>query len=105
MTTTNNTIAGTTTASTVADLTNTNYHRSITVINRSTASSPIELWLTTDGTNPTVAGANCYLVLAAQSRRFENSMAPVEPGLPSSGGSTPLKVISSSNCAYAVEYN
>lgn len=99
-----NSHSGSTVANTVLDLTNSAYYGTAVVANRSTQSSPVELWVRTDGTAPTVAGDNCYIVLPATRRTFPNLTARPEPALPYPGSPTVVQVISSSICPFEIEY-
>lgn len=97
--------SGSTVANTVLDLSHANYFPTVSIINRSTAASPVDLWVRMDGTVPTVAGDNCYLVPANSTRRFTNHQPPSEPAIGYSSSTTNVQVISSTICAYSVEFS
>lgn len=54
------------------------YFATITIVNRSTTASDT-VWVRTDGNQPTVAGDDCYPVLAGQSQSFPNGVLTQEP--------------------------
>jgi hypothetical protein len=80
--------SGTLTANTVATVSIDNAQRGLDIVNRDQTG---EIWVTLDGTTPTVAGDNCYLVLGA--RFFETQ------GI----ATATVKLISSLPLRYTVE--
>jgi hypothetical protein len=83
-------ISGTLTANTVAPLTITDHNNWVEVVNRSQTG---EIWVRTDGTDPTVAGNDCYVVLGA--RRLHITKADTQ--------SADVRLISNAALAYTVE--
>lgn len=96
--------SGSTTANTDLDLSYTFWYNSVIIFNRSTTVSPVELWVRVDGTAATIAGDSCYMIPAATSRTFSNPSRRNEPAMGFSGTAS-LHLISSSICAYSVEYH
>lgn len=88
-------------ADTVDTVTLTAWSRYVLVINKSTSDI---IYVTTDGSTPTVAGDNTYCVLAGQSKLLFNEGVQPEPAL-SLSGSTTVKLISTGTPAYGVEKN
>ena len=81
---------GTLTASTVATVTVSDAFPGINIVNRSQTGT---IWVTLDGSTPTVAGANCYPVLGV---RYFNVAGPHATAVT-------VKLISSSALDYTVE--
>ena len=74
------------------------YFANLTVVNRSTN---LELWVRSDGVDPTVAGDDAYPVLAQQSITFSNGILSQEPVVRVQSG-TQVSLISSGACPYTV---
>lgn len=81
--------SGTLTAGQAATVTITDAYPSVLVINRSGTGA---IWVTLDGSTPTVAGANCYPVLGSRSFGIDPGSRP-----------TVVKLISSAALDYTVE--
>lgn len=73
----------------------------VSVINKSSTDS---LYVTTDGSDPTVAGANTYFVGPEQSKMLANEGLVPEPAI-ELFPSTVVKLISSGTPSYCVEKN
>lgn len=68
-----------------------------------TAASPTELWVRTDGQVASLAAADNYLLSPGQTRTFPNSTQPTEPAI-GYVGSTTVSLISASACPYEIEF-
>lgn len=68
-----------------------------------TAASPVELWVRTDGVTASLAATDSYLVSPGQTRVFANSTQPTEPAIGYTG-STTVSLISASACPYEIEF-
>lgn len=90
--------SGTLVASTVATVKFPQYFWNLIVVNRS---SNQEIWVRSDGENPTVAGDDCFPVLPQQSITFSNGVLSQEPVV-RVGGGTQVSLISSGTPAYTV---
>lgn len=90
-------------ASTVDTVTLDAWGRYILVVNKSAAATDY-IYVTTDGTTPTVDGANTYVVMPGQSKLLFNEGVEPEPGL-GLAGSTVVKLISTGTPKYGVEKN
>lgn len=88
-------------AATVDTVTLDAWGKYLLVINKSTADY---IYVTTDGSAPTVEGANTYCVSPGQSKVLFNEGVEPEPALALSG-STVVKLISSGTPKYGVEKN
>ena len=75
-------------------------YESITVINRSATTD--EIWFRLDGTNPTVAGDDCYLVGPSKSVTVQGDTAIAETITGANTGST-IKLISGTTPTFTVE--
>lgn len=82
--------SGTTTANTVATVTFATYYPKVEVVNRGST----ELWLRTDGVNPTIGGDDCEVIPAAS---FKDTIINYTVT------NTEVRLISSSAVAYTVE--
>lgn len=80
--------SGTLTANTVKTETVSTDYQGIVVVNRDQTG---EIWVRIDGTDPTVGGADCFVVLGARQFATEGS------------GSITVKMISTSAIRYTVE--
>jgi len=74
------------------------YFWNLVVVNRSTDQ---EIWVRTDGENPTVAGDDCFPVLPGTQQAFSNGVLSQEPVV-RVGGGTQVSIISSGTPAYTV---
>lgn len=74
------------------------YFWNLVVVNRS---SNQEIWVRTDGEDPTVAGDDCFPVLPQQSVTFSNGSLSQEPVV-RTGGGTQVSIISSGTPPYTV---
>lgn len=74
------------------------YFWNLMVVNRSTNQ---EIWVRSDGDDPTVAGDDCFPVLPQQSITFSNGVLSQEPVV-RVGGGTQVSLISSGTPAYTV---
>jgi len=90
--------SGTLVADTVTTIKFPQYFWNLVVVNRSTNQ---EIWVRTDGEDPTVAGDDCYPVLPQQSQQFSNGVLSQEPVV-RVGGGTQVSIISSGTPAYTV---
>ena len=88
-------------ATTVDTVTLTAWTRYVLVVNKSASDL---IYVTTDGTAPTVGGDNTFCVTPGQSKLLFNEGVEPEPAL-GLAGSTVVKLISSGTPAYAVEKN
>lgn len=95
--------SGSTVANTVLDLSNTLYFANARITNRSTAASPVDLWVRMDGTDPSVAGDNSFFVQANTTRTFSNTSTPTEAAI-GAVGTTVCRVISGTICAFEIEF-
>lgn len=86
--------SGTLVANTVTSVTVTDVNPGgVEIVNRSQTG---QIWVTLDGTEPTVAGDDCFIVLGA--RYFENPTVPAREQVV-------VKLISSAALDYTVEGN
>ena len=92
--------SGALSASTVTTVTLDQPYESITVINRSATTD--EIWFRLDGTNPTAAGDDCYLVGPGKSVTVAGDTAIAESVTGANAGSV-IKLISSTTPNYTVE--
>lgn len=90
--------SGTLVAGTVTTVKFPQYFWNLTVVNRSTNQ---EIWVRTDGEDPTVAGDDCFPVLPQQSVTFSNGVLSQEPVV-RVGGGTQVSIISSGTPTYTV---
>lgn len=90
--------SGTLVASTVTTVKFPQYFWNLVVVNRS---SNQEIWVRTDGEDPTVAGDDCFPVLPQQSVTFSNGVLSQEPVV-RVGGGTQVSLISSGTPTYTV---
>lgn len=74
------------------------YFWNLVVVNRSTNQ---EIWVRSDGEDPTVAGDDCFPVLPQQSITFSNGVLSQEPVV-RVGGGTMVSIISSGTPPYSV---
>lgn len=74
------------------------YFWNLVVVNRS---SNQEIWVRSDGEDPTVAGDDCFPVLPQQSIAFSNGSLSQEPVV-RTGGGTQVSIISSGTPTYTV---
>lgn len=89
------------TAATVDTVTLDAWGRYVLVINKSATDY---IYVTTDGSTPTVEGNNTYCVCPGQSKVLFNEGVEPEPAL-ALAGSTAVKLISSGTPKYGVEKN
>lgn len=75
------------------------YFWNLVVVNRSTTNQ--EIWVRTDGEDPTVGGDDCFPVLGQQSQQFSNGVLSQEPVV-RVGGGTQVSIISSGTPNYTV---
>ncbi len=92
--------SGTLTASTVTTVSLDEPYENIVVYNRSASTD--EIWIRNDGTNPTVAGDDCYLVPAGKSVSIPAITSIAQKADGSIPGST-VKLISSGTPSFTVE--
>lgn len=90
--------SGTLVAGTVTTVKFPQYFWNLVVVNRSTNQ---EIWVRTDGEDPTVAGDDCFPVLPQQSVTFSNGVLSQEPVV-RVGGGTQVSLISSGTPTYSV---
>ncbi len=90
--------SGTLVADTVTSIKFTQYFWNLVVVNRS---SNQEIWVRTDGEDPTVGGDDCFPVLPQQSVTFSNGSLSQEPVVRTGGGTT-VSIISSGTPTYTV---
>jgi hypothetical protein len=91
-------VSGTLVADTVTTVKFTQYFWNLVVVNRSTNQ---EIWVRTDGEDPTVTGDDCFPVLPQQSVTFSNGSLSQEPVV-RTGGGTQVSIISSGTPPYSV---
>lgn len=91
-------VSGTLVANTVTTVKFPQYFWNLMVVNRSTDQ---EIWVRSDGENPTVAGDDCFPVLPQQSITFSNGVLSQEPVV-RVGGGTQVSLISASTPNYTV---
>jgi|SRR5882757_6357268 len=91
-------VSGTLVAATVTTIKFPQYFWNLVVVNRSTTQ---EIWVRSDGENPTVAGDDCFPVLPQQSITFSNGVLSQEPVV-RVGGGTQVSIISSGTPPYTV---
>lgn len=68
-----------------------------------TAASPVELWVRTDGQAASLAASDSYLVSPGQTKSFANNTQPTEPAIGYTG-STSVSLISATACPYEIEF-
>lgn len=87
------------TATTVETVTLTAWYRYVAVVNKSTSDF---IYATTDGSTPTVEGADTYCVRPGETKVLFNEGTEIEPALGVAAGVT-VKLISSGTPKYGVE--
>ena len=90
--------SGNLTANTVTTVKFPQYFWNLIVVNRS---ADQEIWVRSDGENPSVAGDDCFPVLPQQSISFSNGVLSQEPVV-RVGGGTQVSLISSGTPPYTV---
>ena len=90
--------SGTLSANAVTTVKFPQYFAVVHVVNRSTNQT---IWTRSDGTDPTVAGDDCYPVLAQQDISFTNGLLSQEPVVRIQSG-TQINLICSASCDYTV---
>ena len=90
--------SGTLVSGTVTTVKFPQYFWNLIVVNRSTDQ---EIWVRTDGEDPTVGGDDCFPVLPQQSITFSNGVLSQEPVV-RVGGGTQVSLISSGTPNYTV---
>lgn len=90
--------SGTLTANTVTTIKFPQYFAVVHVVNRSTDQT---IWTRSDGIDPTVAGDDCYPVLAQQDISFTNGLLSQEPAVRIQSG-TQINLVCSDACDFTV---
>lgn len=90
--------SGSLTANTVTTVKFPQYFWNLIVVNRG---ADQEIWVRTDGNNPSVGGDDCFPVLPMQSITFSNGVLSQEPVV-RVGGGTQVSLISSGTPPYTV---
>ena len=90
--------SGTTTGGAVTTVTFANWYRGIQVLNRSVG----DMWVRADGTNPTIAGDECFYIAPNGFLQLSNPKLPPEPAL-GTASNTEVRILTAANANYTVE--
>lgn len=88
--------SGTTTGGSVTQVVFATWYSGVEVVNRGTS----DMWVRVDGTNPTIAGDECFYVAPRSYITVSNSKIP--PNAQGGTSNTDVRMITAADCDYTV---